>query len=152
LIVGEETPDTSSHNNKTVDLSDVNIDRFSSLQKLLRTTAWILRYANKLLKKQIDNGPITATEIKKAKELWDLFVQQKFFSGTIRMIEKGENCNLKQQLNLVIDDQGILRCKGRYQNSEGAKYPKLLPPKEHYTRLNIEEAHNVSFRGITNPS
>jgi len=43
----------------------------------------------KFLKKQIDNGPITATEIKKAKELWDLFVRQKSFSDTIRMI-KGE--------------------------------------------------------------
>jgi len=51
-------------------------------------------------------------------------------------------------LNLVIDDQGILRCKGRYQNSElsqGAKYPKLLPPKEYYTRLNIEEVHRRMF-------
>ena len=64
------------------------------------------------------------------------------------MIKGGENCNLKQQLNLMIDDQGILKCKGRYQNSEltqGAKYPKLLPPKEYYTRLNIEEAHRKMF-------
>ena len=48
----------------------------------------------------------------------------------------------------MIDDHGILRCKGRYQNSElthGAKYPKLLPPKEHYTRLHIEEAHRKIF-------
>ena len=64
------------------------------------------------------------------------------------MIKKGENCNLKQKLNLMIDDQGILRCKGRYQNSEltqGAKYPKLLPPKEHYTRPHIEEAYHKMF-------
>jgi len=47
LIVGEDTPDTSSHYNTTVDLSDVNIDCFLSLQKLLRNTAWILRYASK---------------------------------------------------------------------------------------------------------
>ena len=148
LIVGEGTRDTSSSSATTADFSDINIDRFSSLQKLLRTTAWILRYANKFLKKQINNGPLTATEIKKAKELWDLFIQQKSFSDTIRMIKGGENCNLKQQLNLMIDDQGILRCKGRYQNSEltqGAKYPKLLPPKEYYTRLNIEEAYRKMF-------
>ena len=147
-LKGESTRDTPSSSATTADLSDINIDRFSSLQKLLRTTAWILRYANKFLKKQINNGPLTATEIKKAKELWDLFIQQKSFSDTIRMIKGGENCNLKQQLNLMIDDQGILRCKSRYQNSEltqGAKYPKLLPPKEYYTRLNIEEAHRKMF-------
>jgi len=45
------------------------------------------------LKKQIDNVSITATEIKKAKELWDLFVEQKSISDTIKMIKKGENCN-----------------------------------------------------------
>ena len=64
------------------------------------------------------------------------------------MIKNGENCNLKQQLNLMVDDQGILRCKGRYQNSEliqGAKYPKPLLPKEHYTRQNTQEAHRKMF-------
>ena len=74
LIVGEGTQDTPSSSATTADLSDINIDRFSSLQKLLQTTAWILRYANKFLKKQINNGPLTAKEIKKAKELWDLFI------------------------------------------------------------------------------
>ena len=70
------------------------------------------------------------------------------FSDTIRMVKKGENCNLKQQLSLIIDEQGILRCKGRYQNSEltqGAKCPKLLPPKEYFTKLNIEEVHSNMF-------
>ena len=38
LIVGEGTRDTPS-SATTADLSDINIDRFSSLQKLLRTTA-----------------------------------------------------------------------------------------------------------------
>ncbi|XP_065886729.1 uncharacterized protein [Dysidea avara] len=127
---------------------DIDAERFSSLQKLLRTTAWILRYANRLLKKQINSGPLTAPEIKKAKELWDLHIQGKCFSDTIRMVKKGENCNLKQQLGLIIDEQGILRCKGRYQNSEltqGAKCPKFLPPKEYFTKLNIEEVHSKMF-------
>ena len=64
------------------------------------------------------------------------------------MVKKGENCNLKQQLGLIIDEQGILRCKGRYQNSEltqGAKCPKLLPPKEYFTKLNVEEVHSNMF-------
>ena len=84
LIVREDTPDTSSSSMTSVDLLDVNIHHFSSLQKLLQTTVWILRYANKFLKKEIDNGPITTTEIKKAKKLWDLFVQQESFSDTTR--------------------------------------------------------------------
>jgi len=45
----------------------------------------------------------------------------------------------------VIDDDGILRCKGRYENvdvADNTKYPKLLHKKEHYTKLVIEDYHN----------
>ena len=50
-------------------------------------------------------------------------------------------------------EQGILRCQGRYQNAEltqGAKCPKLLPRKEHYTQLVIQDSHyNVLHAGVS---
>lgn len=119
-----------------VDLSDIKAERFSSLRKLLRTTAWIIRFVNKLMKRDTVIGPLIPQEITKARLLWDLYIQQKRFADTLRMIVKGEQCNLKDQLNLMIDEQGVIRCQGRYQNAElsqGAKCPKLLPRKEHYT-------------------
>ena len=45
---------------------------------------------------------------------------------------------------MKLDEQGLLRCHGRYQNAElsqGAKYPKLLPREEHYTCLVVEDNH-----------
>ena len=119
-----------------MDLSDIKAEQFSSLRKLLRTTAWIIRFVNKLMKRDTVIGPLIPQEITKARLLWDLYIQQKRFADTLRMIVKGEQCNLKDQLNLMIDEQGVIRCQGRYQNAElsqGAKCPKLLPRKEHYT-------------------
>ena len=55
-----------------------------------------------------------------------------------------KNHCLKRQLGLKIDDEGILRCHGRYLNttiSKSAKYPKLLPRHEHFTHLLITEVH-----------
>jgi len=51
--------------------------------------------ANRFLKKQTNSSPLTAVEIKKAKEMWDLYIQAKCFGDTTRMSKKGENCNLK---------------------------------------------------------
>ena len=137
LIAGE-SPDGN------VNLSIIEIERFSSLQKLLRTTAWILRYVVKFKKRQTVTGLLTSQELKKAKLLWDQFTQQKCYSDTIKLMRDGKSSNMTDQLNLMIDEQGLLRCQGRYQNTEltqGAKCPKLLPSKEPYTRLVIEYIH-----------
>ena len=45
----------------------------------------------------------------------------------------------------MLNQHGVLRCQGRYQNAElthGAKCPKLLPRREHYTQLVIEDSHH----------
>ena len=53
------------------------------------------------------------------------------------------NC-LQKQLGLGIDEFGILRCHGCFQNADmsgSAKYPKLLPQHEYYTRLLVQYVH-----------
>ena len=71
-------------------------------------------------------------------------MQEKYYADIIKRMKGGRRCNLKEQLNLIIDDQGVLRCQGRHENAEltqGSRYPKLLPAKEYYTRLVIEDCH-----------
>ena len=50
---------------ESFDLSIINVERFSSLLKLLHTTAWILRYVNKFMKREIITGLLT-TRIKES--------------------------------------------------------------------------------------
>ena len=63
----------------------------------------------------------------------------------IQSTKQGKKSDLGNKLNLVIDNDGLLRCKGRYDNvnlTDGARYPKLLHKSEHYTRLVIEDYHS----------
>ena len=53
---------------------------------------------------------------------------------------------VKQSLNVVEDDRGILRCKGRLENApirSDSKCPILLPSDHHVTRLIIEQCHRT---------
>lgn len=141
LVAAEDPPEGLK---KTIDLSDVEIEKFSSLQRLLRVTAWILRCADKLMKREHYIGSLRLHEIERARLLWDIYVQEKYYVDVIKRMKREQRCNLKEQLNLIIDDQGVLRCQGRYQNVEltqGTRYPKLLPAKVYYTHLVIEDCH-----------
>ena len=76
--------------------------------------------------------------------LWVSSVQYKRFGNVYTAIEKRKKHCVKMQLGLEIDDCGILRCHGRYLNSnlpEEMKYPKLLPRREHFLQVVIQEVH-----------
>ena len=50
-----------------------------------------------------------------------------------------------RQFNLYLDDSGLMRCRGRIQNSvlnQEAKTPILLPSKHHDVELIIKDKHN----------
>ena len=50
-----------------------------------------------------------------------------------------------RQFNLYLDDSGLMRCRGRIQNSllnQEAKTPILLPSKHHGVELIIKDTHN----------
>ena len=54
-------------------LSDIDESHCSSILKLLRVAAWILRFVNILKKGESCSGPLTAMELQKARLLWDLY-------------------------------------------------------------------------------
>ena len=106
--------------------------------------AWVLRFISKLKKQRDLNGPITSSEIQKAKSLWETQAQQRHYADVILKVKQGKN-NLMNQLNLTLDQNGILKCHGRFGNAEltqAAKFPKLLPKDDYFTILVIEDAHS----------
>ena len=62
------------------------------------------------MNREVPTESLTVQEIEKARVLWDMYVQEKCYGDVIKSIEKGKKCNLKEQLNLIIDDHGLLRC------------------------------------------
>ncbi|KAF8791691.1 hypothetical protein HNY73_003384 [Argiope bruennichi] len=98
----------------------IDISRFSSLNKLLRVTAYVLRFLGKLGGRSRQRGPLVAAEISEAEEFWVKQVQLQ---------------------------DGLLRVKGRLEQSEltqEEKHPILLP-RSKYTDLLILHEHNRGF-------
>ena len=139
LVVGE-----SSLNLHGTTLKDINENKYSSLLKLLRVTAWILRFVDRLRKRDHRMGPLSAKEVQVARLRWEKYIQLKSYSDVIDKVQQGRKNNTIHQLNLQLDSNGLLRCHGRFRNADltqGAKFPKLLPKDEYFTQLVINDVH-----------
>lgn len=83
-------------------------------------------------------------EIQKAEELIILSVQSK--------IDQKNLTNPERQLGLYKDEQGLVRCKGRLNNSDlnvETRNPILLPRDHPLTTLVIRQCHsNVLHNGV----
>ena len=128
-------------------------ENYSSLSKLIRITAWILRFVQKLKHKKKEIGPFTASELKDDRKHWKLYIQQKNFPKAYKALKTNQRNTLKEQLRLKLDEDSLIRCHGHFVNAElpeEVKYPKLLPGKQHFTDLIIESYHKgLLHAGVT---
>ena len=125
-------------------------DKFSDCKRLIRVTAFVLRFLRNLKSKskgieEIIFGPLHIVKYESAEILWLKEMQK-----TAVRSPKFES--LKQQLGLNSDDDGLLRCKGRLQNafiSFDAEHPILLPAVHHMTVLIIEDCHKRTLTMVS---
>ena len=102
----------------------INCEDYSSLDKLLRVTARVLQFIDNFKRKK--NGielvtDISFENIEFAKFLWHKEAQSFFDSDkTFR--------KTKETLRVYVDDQGILRCKSRIENTS-LPYPAKFSPR-----------------------
>lgn len=116
---------------------------YSSLTKLLRVSAWALRFIQKLQKSTI-KGQLTSEEISQAKVMWEKYVQKSASTPEINAVKENSRNNLKNQLALQLDENGVLRCHGRLITENLPEYtvfPKLLPRNHVFTSLVIKSFH-----------
>lgn len=154
-----ETPESSEEEKKAVvTVANVNTEdkvsnmmdvcKFSRLGKLVRVTSWVKRFlfncqaAKNGTERRV--GELQGNEIADAEREWIERSQQE--------LKKGRNYeDLARRLKLREDD-GILRCSGRLQNSDlehEAQYPIIIPRDHRFTRLVIEKCHRkVKHSGV----
>ncbi|XP_011405271.1 PREDICTED: uncharacterized protein LOC100637172, partial [Amphimedon queenslandica] len=111
----------------------ISIERFSSIKKLLRVTAYVFRFINRLRGAECGNI-ITASEMNDAEMLWIKEIQE----------SSPEMRKWKEQYGAFKDQQGIWRCGGRIDNAEvtfEVKHPILLPNRHYFTKLVVKRAH-----------
>ena len=143
-----DTADLCAESMKTTANNTVDALRFSSYSKLLRVTAYVLRFiANcKMKKTQRKTGVITAEELHNANVITLKETQHNVFEEEINNLssQSPKRTAITRQLGLYMDNDGLLRCAGRIHNSSlnaDTKFPILLPKKHLVTRLIFIESH-----------
>ena len=118
----------------------VNVERFNSLDKLLRVTAWVKRFVNNLKhkkeKRELKKGSLEVEEIKEIERLWIQDAQ--------KVLKEGVNFE-KTRVHLgIIERNGVLVCQGRLENSDldmESKYPIILPKEHKLAQLIVLDCH-----------
>lgn len=123
---------------------------YGNLLRLLRVTAYVLRFINKVRSKVKGentrelNAELTADELNRAERLWIIESQKSFKEEPAFEV-------WKRQLELFIEDR-IWRFKGRLSNADRSyitKYPALLPKDHHLSLLIIWSCHErVMHNGL----
>ena len=160
-----EWPVDKSHQDMTEEITELKVKqvltvtrkdiiestKFSTWKRLLRVTAYVLRFVQ-ILKSKIrinqkdfdkSEGTLTPIEIEKAENFWIKKAQDGLHS---RMM-KGEF----KTLSPYIDKEGIIRVGGRtdkYETSFETKHPVLLPYKHWISFLVTRQVHEEAHTGI----
>jgi len=124
----------------------MHLTEYSSLQRLLRVTAYVLRFVNNCRNRSRARPlTVTSSELFESEKQWIASCQRITYGEEIQCItETSSRKTLVKQLKLFIDDSGLLRCGGRIHNApvaETTKFPYLLPQKHLFTRLVVQDAH-----------
>ena len=124
----------------------IDVLRYSTLNKLLDVTSYVLRFLQIIRKKPAPTGRPTIDERRESQCLWVQNTQNIAYQKEINNITSKLKTRLPlvRQLRLFLDARGFLRCGGRLHNaplSDQAKHPYLLPPNNPFTALIVYEAH-----------
>ncbi|CAB4005289.1 Hypothetical predicted protein, partial [Paramuricea clavata] len=97
-------------------------NKYSSVTRLLRVTAFVLRFIRKLKGQETSDNSIqtlSANDIKEAEILWAREVQAVSFPEVTRLLGSKQRVNnqLINQLNLFRDKNNLIRCEGRLEHS-----------------------------------
>ncbi|GFW46392.1 integrase catalytic domain-containing protein [Trichonephila clavipes] len=135
----------------------VDINRFSSLKKLLKTTAWVFRFVNNArnIYKSMDFY-ITADEIQNAEYFWLKCVQSEFYSAEILALKQNEQLRSSSEIKSLVpylDENNLLRLTGRLLEADlyfGEKHPVILPRRCKFTELLVIREHErIGHRGVS---
>lgn len=132
------------------------LHKHSSLSHVQRITAWVIRYVTCLRNRmQPSYQYLTTSELEKSAELVLKYVQKSEFTQEYKQLQQNKVVSTKSplyKLSPYIDNNGILRLKGRLQHSElpiNMKNPVIVPYSSRFTELLIDHAHTLTLHGGT---
>ena len=122
--------------------SILDIKAFGTAERLFRVTAWILRFISNIkakVKKRKhcrSTSDLNVVELEEAERVWVKEAQA--------ALKRSERYGQMRNSLGIEEEEGILRCKGRFRNSDlefNAKYPIIIPKEHRLTELIVQQCH-----------
>ena len=120
------------------------IDKYSNINKVFRVTSYVLKFVDKLQKRKLLSN---VDYIHRPKMYWLKLEQLKFYSDEIELVKKPKKDVplIVRNLNLFLDNHGILRSRGRISKCKKLDFdawnPIILPRKSFLTELFVWDTH-----------
>ncbi|GFY36200.1 integrase_H2C2 domain-containing protein [Trichonephila clavipes] len=136
--------------------SIINLRKFSSLQKLLRVTSWVLRFVHNIrnrFNKRSDD--LSTEEIDGAEKFWILLVQRDAFAEEVNCLRARKlllKTSVILEFNPFLDSDELIRVGGRLQKSKFSylqKHPIILPAKHYFVNLMVRDSRKVFHGGVS---
>lgn len=123
------------------------ITRFSSWNKLKRTTAFVLRFIHNTRHASLKRtGNLTSDELKQSEITICRIVQQQEFSSEFETLKKNKTSSNKlKHLSPFVDENNLIRVGGRLKNADislHAKHPILMSKSHHISSLIVDFYHH----------
>lgn len=148
---------------RTLPTESEMLTRFSRMNRLLRVTAFILRFIHNTRK----NIPmaletryshrkslvLSPEEIRQAKFMWIKYTQSLWFAQDIADLKSKNAISTRsglKSLNPCLNENNLLILHGRLQYANiriEQKFPYILPQRSHLSKLIIDRAHIVTLHG-----
>lgn len=125
------------------------LSKFSSLIKLQRTIAWILRFVHNTQKHirayRISDTSLLASEMSQALSLCIKLTQHDYYQAELVSLAKGQAIKgALVHLSPFVAESGLLSVGGRLRNaplSSSSKHPTLIPRESHLATLIVDHFH-----------
>lgn len=149
----------ASHVCATENEASTYLNRYSSLLRLIRVTAYCFRFVNLCKNRRLKNDEnskltyLTTNELRHALKVCIRLSQSMSFEHEIRLLGQGKYVSKKSKihtLNPILDDEKILRVGGRLVNAQipfDMKSPVILMQTCNLARLIVLDAHLRTLHG-----
>ncbi|XP_037775534.1 uncharacterized protein LOC119572497 [Penaeus monodon] len=122
-------------------------ERWSHFNKAHHVVGWVMRFINNARPHSVKmSGPLSSGELVKAKTKLFYCVQREKFAQEIADLRKGKSPARSSplcRLDPFVDDEGLLRIKGRLENADlsfESKHP-IIVPSGHVAKLLVQFQH-----------
>lgn len=132
-----------------IEVENELISRFSSLTRLFRVVAYMLRFRKNATNKPECRitGPLNSQELNYSQQVIILMIQVQAFPNELACLRKSKAIPRSSKLlslDPYLDNFGIIRVGGRLKNAQldhDHKHPIIIPAKHHFTTLVVRHEH-----------